>query len=166
MSFASSPHPSLQPSTTQSPTSSQNWTLSYLVLAPRHWKQYYGFDHNESPRYDIEEYGERMVHEGKLTRRQLARVKRVQSAQSNSIEHFGFFVGCVLLAQQAGLQVETINKFGLFYNLARVGYGFAYTFMETKKYERIEVYFLVVGECLLYWDLTQGRKGTQSGGVK
>ncbi|KAB8291618.1 hypothetical protein EYC80_006418 [Monilinia laxa] len=109
-----------------------NWTLSYLVLAPRHWKQYYGFDHNESPRYDIEEYGERMVQEGKLTRRQLDRVKRVQSAQSNSIEHFGFFVGCILLAQQAGLPVETINKFGLFYNLARFGYGFAYTFMETK----------------------------------
>ncbi|CAD6445111.1 faf79501-636d-4f1f-96bd-863a202b5ebd-CDS [Sclerotinia trifoliorum] len=72
-----------------------NRTLSYL-LASRHWKQYYGFDHNESPRYDIEEYGKRMVQEGKLTRRQLDRVKRVQSAQSNSIEHFGFFWGCIV----------------------------------------------------------------------
>ncbi|TGO08653.1 hypothetical protein BTUL_0198g00150 [Botrytis tulipae] len=109
-----------------------NWTLSYLVLASRHWKQYYGFDHNESPRYDIQEYGERMMREGKLTKRQLDRIKRVQSASSNSIEHFAFFLGCIILAQQAGLPVQTINKFGLSYNLARIGYGFAYTFMETR----------------------------------
>ena len=73
-----------------------NWTLSYLVLASRHWKKYYGFDHNESPRYDIQEYGERMVKEGKLTKRQLDRIKRVQSASSNSIEHFAFFLGCIV----------------------------------------------------------------------
>ncbi|KAF7897770.1 uncharacterized protein EAF01_008736 [Botrytis porri] len=109
-----------------------NWTFSYLVLASRHWKQYYGFDHNESPRYDIQEYGERMVREGKLTKRQLDRVKRVQSASSNSVEHFGFFMGCIILAQQANLPIHTINTFGLSYNLARIGYGFAYTFMERR----------------------------------
>lgn len=37
-----------------------------------------------------------MVKEGKLTRAQLNRVKRVQSAQSNSIEHFGFFMGSMV----------------------------------------------------------------------
>ncbi|APA15262.1 hypothetical protein SS1G_08893 [Sclerotinia sclerotiorum 1980 UF-70] len=130
MNFLSSP---LSPTINHSvPYILTNWTLSYLILAPRHWKQYYGFDHNESPRYDIEQYGERMVLEGKLTRRQLDRVKRVQSAQSNSIEHFGVFVGCILLAQQAGLPVQIINKFGFYYNLARIGYGFAYTFLETR----------------------------------
>ncbi|TGO50620.1 hypothetical protein BOTNAR_0386g00060 [Botryotinia narcissicola] len=73
-----------------------------------------------------------MMKEGKLTKRQLDRIKRVQSASSNSIEHFAFFLGCIILAQQARHPVQTINKFGLSYNLARIGYGFAYTFMETR----------------------------------
>lgn len=34
--------------------------------------------------------------EGKLTKRQLDRIKRVQSASSNSIEHFAFFLGCIV----------------------------------------------------------------------
>ena len=51
-----------------------------------------GLDHNASPREDVARYGEAAVRAGKLSRRRLEQVKRMQSAHENSVEGFAFFV--------------------------------------------------------------------------
>jgi hypothetical protein len=53
-----------------------NFMLSYVILSTRYIKRRLKFDHNVNPRTDVAKYGEQMVRDGKITKRQLDRVKR------------------------------------------------------------------------------------------
>lgn len=108
-----------------------NFVLSYLILAPRQLKQYYGIDHNVSPREDIAEYGELAVREGKLTKAQLSMIRRNESAQANSIENFVLLVAAVSMASYAGVPRTTINAAGLTYTVARALYGVFYIVIDS-----------------------------------
>ncbi|TAQ83305.1 hypothetical protein B7494_g8369 [Chlorociboria aeruginascens] len=103
-----------------------NFVLSYLVLAPRSLKQYYGFDHNSAPREDISKYGEKMVSDGKLSRSALKRIKRMEAAQANSIENLPLLVAGVLYAMHKAVDSRTVNALMLGYTVARVAYAIAY----------------------------------------
>ena len=103
-----------------------HFIYAYGILSSRTWKQYYGLDHNVSPREDLAKYGQQAVSSGKLTQAQLDQMKRVESASANSVEHFPLFVGAVLWAQMAGLKSEVINAAGLWYTLARLAYAAVY----------------------------------------
>ena len=110
-----------------------NFLLAYGGLAPRHLKQYYGIDHNVSPREDLTKYGERAVRDGKLTQRQLNMIKRNESAQANTVENFTLFVAGVTFATFAGVPTQTINTACLTYTVARIAYGAFYILVETPK---------------------------------
>lgn len=59
-----------------------------------------GLDHNASPREDLSKYGDAAVSAGKLSRRRLAQIQRMEGAHQNSVEGFTFFVAggeCLLL---------------------------------------------------------------------
>ena len=69
-----------------------NWFYAYCNLSPRFFKMAVGIDHNLSPREDLSKYGEVAVREGKLSRRRLDQIRRMQSAHENSVEGFTLFV--------------------------------------------------------------------------
>ena len=69
-----------------------NWFFAYCNLSPRFGKLAAGIDHNSSPREDLDKYGDAAVQAGKLSRRRLGQMKRMQSAHENSVEGFTFFV--------------------------------------------------------------------------
>lgn len=86
---------------------------------------------------------------GKLSRRTLDKLKRNEAAHANSMENFAFFAAAsmlfpdlllfevkltipVLLAVQAGLPSETINKIGASFTLCRVVFGLAYIYIESE----------------------------------
>jgi len=108
-----------------------HFAWAYLILAPRHLKQYYGIDHQVSPREDINKYGPSAVAKGKLTQRDLDRIKRMDSAQANSIEHLPFFLCGMVFATVVGVDNAVINMCGWGYTAMRVGYGFNYVLAET-----------------------------------
>lgn len=68
-----------------------NWFYAYCVLSSRTFKQYYGIDHNGSPRQDLDKYGAAAVKEGKMTQAQLDQIRRVEAASANSIDGFSLF---------------------------------------------------------------------------
>jgi uncharacterized MAPEG superfamily protein len=67
------------------------------VLSTRPAKARAGIDDNRNPRHDLAKYGERAVSEGKITRRQLERMTRLQSAHENAVEGFAFFAAASML---------------------------------------------------------------------
>jgi hypothetical protein len=68
-------------------------------------------DHNCSPREDVTKYGEAMVKEGKITRSQLATVKRWEGAHANCIEGFAMFgVSVVGLSLVESAYPEEFNR--------------------------------------------------------
>lgn len=69
-----------------------NWFFAYCTLSTRFSKISVGIDHNSSPREDLAKYGEAAVQAGKLSRRRLEQIRRMQSAHENSVEGFSFFV--------------------------------------------------------------------------
>ena len=131
-----------------------HFIFGYVVLAPRHLKQYHGLDHNVSPREDLSKYGPEAVRSGKITQAQLDQMKRVESASANSVENFVFFTGAMLWAQMAGVPAETVNAWGLAYTLARVGYAAVYVLAGTERMSLMRPLFWWVGNvaCLrLFW---------------
>lgn len=68
-----------------------NWFYAYGVLASRTPKQWYGIDHNGSPRQDLNKYGAEAVKKGKLTQAQLDQIQRVEAASANSVEGYTLF---------------------------------------------------------------------------
>lgn len=68
-----------------------NWVYAHAVLASRHFKQWYGIDHQGSPRQDLNKYGAEAVKAGKLTQRQLDQIYRVEAASANSSEGLTLF---------------------------------------------------------------------------
>jgi uncharacterized MAPEG superfamily protein len=73
-----------------------SFVFAYAAQSPRFIKLAYGLDHNVAPREDVAVYGDAAVKAGKLSRKQLALVKRVEAAHLNAVEHFPFFVGAVV----------------------------------------------------------------------
>lgn len=69
-----------------------NWLYAYCTLSTRFSKMALGLDHNASPREDLSKYGDAAVRAGKLSRRRLAQMQRMEAAHQNSVEGFGFFV--------------------------------------------------------------------------
>lgn len=69
-----------------------NWYFAYCTLSPRFAKMAVGLDHNSAPREDLSKYGEAAVQTGKLSRRRLEQIKRLQAAHENSVEGFTLFV--------------------------------------------------------------------------
>jgi len=67
------------------------WLYAYCVLASRTWKQIYGIDHNGSPRQDLNKYAEAAIRDGKLTRKQVDQLKRIEAASANATEGFILF---------------------------------------------------------------------------
>jgi hypothetical protein len=70
-----------------------NWFYAYGVLSSRTIKQYYGIDHNASPRQDLNKYAETYIRESKMTRRQIEQIQRCEAASANSVEGYTLFIG-------------------------------------------------------------------------
>ncbi|KAM3419749.1 hypothetical protein BST61_g3082 [Cercospora zeina] len=129
----------IQPSTAsqqQQPSSSLtanyiifHFIFAYAGISTRPWKHHHNLDHQVSPREDLTKYGPKAVTSGKLTQKQLDRIIRVQSAHENSVEHFPLFVGALIFAHVAGLPMETINRTGAYYTLARLVYVASYVWI-------------------------------------
>jgi uncharacterized MAPEG superfamily protein len=106
------------------------FVFAYGILSSRTLKKIYGIDHQVSPREDLVKYGPKAVESGKITQKQLNQLKRMEAASANSVEHFPFFVGALIWAHVAGLSTTEINRSGLIYVLARIGYGVVYVLAE------------------------------------
>jgi len=104
---------------------------AYVALAPRHLKQWYGIDHQVSPREDLAKYGDAAVKSGKISQKTLGMMKRNESAQHNSTENYILFVGATAFATVAGIEPELINRAGLVYTLARFAYAAIYIFVDS-----------------------------------
>ncbi|KAK3984624.1 hypothetical protein QBC44DRAFT_10377 [Cladorrhinum sp. PSN332] len=122
-----------------------HFIFAYGILSSRTLKQYYGIDHQESPRYDLVKYGEAAVKSGKLTKKQLNMLQRCESASANSVENYTFFVGAIGFATLAGVERTLINRWALAYTVARVAYGAAYIFIENRKTAALRGLFWWVG---------------------
>lgn len=107
-----------------------HFIYAYGILSSRTLKQWYGVDHQASPREDLAKYGEAAVRDGKLTRKQLGMLKRNEAAHANSVENFTLFVASILFASHAGVPAQTINAAGLSYTLARLCYGAVYILID------------------------------------
>ncbi|KAI1439016.1 hypothetical protein GGR50DRAFT_218667 [Xylaria sp. CBS 124048] len=107
-----------------------HFVWAYIALAPRHLKQRWGIDHQSAPRDDVSKYGEAAVASNKITRQQLNMIKRTEAAHANSIENYTLLVGSMVLATTAGVDPHTINRAGIIYTLARIGYGIYYIAVE------------------------------------
>lgn len=117
-----------------------NFITAY-VLGPRLGKIYFKFDHNLSPREDCSKYGEKMVTEGKLSRRSLDLVRRWEGAHANAMEGFPLFVAGVLLALHAGVEMGRLNGLMAGYTVLRVGYLVSYLAIEKEKLSVVRTAF-------------------------
>jgi uncharacterized MAPEG superfamily protein len=110
---------------------------AYGILSSRTLKQWYGIDHNESPRYDLDKYGNDAVRSGKITQKQLDMLRRNESAHANAVENYAFFAAAIGFASLAGVDRRLINRAGLTYTLARVAYGFVYILIEDRLWSQL-----------------------------
>ena len=69
---------------------------SHLLLNHRIPKAFYGVDNNVYPRADLRENGEKLVAQGKITAKQLRRLRRWEAAHYNALEHLPVFVGAIV----------------------------------------------------------------------
>lgn len=111
--------------------------FAYGLLSSRTLKQWYGIDHNVSPRYDLAKYGDAAVASGKITQKQLDMLKRNESAHANAVENYAFFAGAVCLATTAGVDRTLLNRAGLTYTIARVAYGAVYILIDHPQWSQI-----------------------------
>lgn len=107
-----------------------NFVWAYGLLSSRTLKQYYGLDHNESPRQDLGKYGAAAVSSGKITQRQLDRLHRNEAAHANAVENYALLVGAVGMASWAGVENTMINRSVAVYTLARLAHAAAYIGIE------------------------------------
>ncbi|KAI8627282.1 hypothetical protein F5Y19DRAFT_443799 [Xylariaceae sp. FL1651] len=109
---------------------SWQFIFAYGILSSRTLKQWYGIDHNASPREDLAKHGEAAVRSGKITQRQLGMLRRNESAHANSVENYTLFVAAMGFATFAGVEPHLINRAGLLYTVARVAYGAIYILID------------------------------------
>jgi uncharacterized MAPEG superfamily protein len=127
---------------------------AYGVLSSRTLKQWYGIDHNESPRYDLDKYGNEAMKSGKITQKQLDMLRRNESAHANAVENYAFFGTAIGFASLAGVDRRLINRAGLVYTVARVAYGFVYILIEDRLWSQLRgiTWWIGNGSCLyLLW---------------
>ncbi|THW56833.1 hypothetical protein D6D25_03115 [Aureobasidium pullulans] len=104
-----------------------NFLFSYVVTTTRFQKTSYGCDNNINPRYDLESpRAEQLVSKGKLTNEQLEQLRRIQSAHSNSMEHYTVFVAAIMSAMIAKLDGGVVNRYATIYTLVRAAYFWVY----------------------------------------
>ncbi|KAL4995255.1 hypothetical protein BDV10DRAFT_175225 [Aspergillus recurvatus] len=103
-----------------------NFIFAYGLLSSRTIKQYYGLDHNASPREDIAKYGDAAVQSGKISQKTLDMIKRNESAHANAVENYALLVGAVAMATVAGVERVSINRAAVGYTLARIAYAIVY----------------------------------------
>ncbi|KEF61516.1 uncharacterized protein A1O9_03083 [Exophiala aquamarina CBS 119918] len=106
------------------------WFYAYCVLSSRTWKQWYGIDHNGSPRQDLTKYAEVAIRDGKLTRAQVDQIKRVEAASANATEGFTLFAASVLFALITDVPTSSLINACTTYTIARLVYGVVYVFVE------------------------------------
>ncbi|KAF2845608.1 hypothetical protein T440DRAFT_261104 [Plenodomus tracheiphilus IPT5] len=114
-----------------------HFIFAYGILSSRTLKQWYGIDHNESPRYDLDKYGNAAVESGQITQKQLDMLRRNESAHANAVENYTFFVGAIGFATFAGVDSGVVNRAGLVYTVARVAYGFVYILVENRVWSQL-----------------------------
>ncbi|KAH0288034.1 hypothetical protein M436DRAFT_81566 [Aureobasidium namibiae CBS 147.97] len=111
-----------------------NFLLSYVLTTTRFQKGSYGVDNNISPRYDLESpRAEQLVSKGKVTQEQLDQLRRIQSAHSNSMEHYTVFTAAVLCAMVSKLDSGMLNRYATIYTLVRAAYFVVYRQNTTKQ---------------------------------
>jgi uncharacterized MAPEG superfamily protein len=113
-----------------------NFIFAYGLLSSRTLKQYYGIDHNSSPREDLTKYGDAAVSSGKITRAQLEMLKRNESAHANAVENYALLVAAVAVAGFAGVENVAVNRAVVGYTLVRIAYAAVYVLVPTG-YERL-----------------------------
>jgi uncharacterized MAPEG superfamily protein len=128
---------------------------AYCALSSRTLKQWYGLDHNESPRYDLDKYGNEAVRSGKITQKQLDMLRRNESAHANAVENYAFFAAAIGFASLAGVDRRLINRAGLTYTLARVAYGFVYILVEDRRWSQMRGVTWWIGNCSCFYLLWQ-----------
>ncbi|KAI1112377.1 hypothetical protein F5Y14DRAFT_421977 [Nemania sp. NC0429] len=116
---------------------SWQFVFAYGLLSSRSLKQWYGIDHNSSPREDLGKYGGEAVRSGKITQKQLAMLKRNESAHANSVENYALFVAAMGFATFAGVETHLVNRAGLLYTTARLLYGFVYIFIDDDAWSQL-----------------------------
>lgn len=114
-----------------------HFIFAYGVLSSRTLKQWYGIDHNASPREDLAKYGDAAVKSGKITQKQLNMLRRNESAHANAVENYAFFVGAMAFATFAGVDRGHVNRAGLTYTIARVAYSFVYILIDHDLWSQI-----------------------------
>lgn len=114
-----------------------HFLYAYGILSSRTLKQWYGIDHQVSPREDLVKYGEAAVRDGKLSRRQLDMLKRNEAAHANSVENFTLLVASILFASYAGVPAQTINAAGVSYTVARLCYAAVYIMVDHPKWSAV-----------------------------
>jgi uncharacterized MAPEG superfamily protein len=114
-----------------------HFLFAYGILSSRTLKQYYGIDHNESPREDLAKYGDAAVEDGKITQNQLDMLKRNGAAHANSVENFPLLIAGVLFSSYAGIPRQTINTAALTYTIVRVCYGAIYILIDHPKWSQL-----------------------------
>lgn len=140
-----------------------NFIWAYCVLASRTPKQWYGIDHQESPRQDLDKYGNEAVKSGKITQKQLDMLRRNEAAHANAVENYAVLVGAIGFASVAGVDRRLINRAGLTYTIARVAYGFVYILIEDRLWSQLRgiVWWIGNGSCLyLLWQAGSKLNGT------
>ncbi|GAW13258.1 hypothetical protein ANO14919_026380 [Xylariales sp. No.14919] len=116
---------------------SWQFIFAYGLMSSRTLKQWYGIDHNASPREDLAKYGEAAVRSGKITRKQLEMLRRNESAHANSVENYTLFVAAMGFATFAGVKPHLINRAGLLYTTARLAYAAVYIFIDDDLWSQI-----------------------------
>lgn len=132
-----------------------HFVFAYGVLSSRTLKQWYGLDHNESPRYDLATYGDAAVASGRITRRQLDMLRRNESAHANAVENYALLVGALAFATLAGVDRRLINRAGLAYTAARVAYGAVYILVDHPLWSQVRGVTWWIGNCSCLYLLYQ-----------
>ncbi|KAL4773252.1 hypothetical protein BDW60DRAFT_30343 [Aspergillus nidulans var. acristatus] len=114
-----------------------NFIFAYGLLSSRTIKQYYGIDHNVSPREDVAKYGDAAVQSGKISQKTLDMIKRNESAHANAVENYALLVGAVAMATVAGVERVSINRAVVLYTLARTAYAVVYITIDTPRLSQL-----------------------------
>lgn len=107
-----------------------NFIFAYGLLSSRTLKQFYGLDHNVSPREDLSKYGDAAVRDGKISQKTLNMLKRNESAHANAVENYALLVAGVGLATAAGVDKVVLNRAVVVYTFARLAYAVVYVTVE------------------------------------
>ncbi|KAI1399271.1 hypothetical protein F4819DRAFT_465745 [Hypoxylon fuscum] len=128
-----------------------HFLFAYNILSSRALKQYYGIDHNASPREDLAKHGDAAVRSGKITQKQLDMLRRNEAAHANAVENYALFGAAMSFATLARVEPQYVNRAGLVYTAARVAYGLAYILIDHPLWSRIRGVMWWTGNVSCLW---------------